>query len=111
MNLTKKQADTLDYMRQGRIVWGRYIGKTPGLFGKTALLKKPQFKEGRSVIGEQIIRPDGSEETIFFHRDDVVLFEQVGAQFDDVDTGLGYGWHKFRLSDFELIPWNDIFDS
>ena len=31
------------------------------------------------------------------------------AQFDDVSTGLGYGWHRFPVIDFELdkpAEWN-----
>lgn len=30
--------------------------------------------------------------------------DSVTAQFDDVTTGYGYGWHPFKLSDFDLEP-------
>ncbi len=26
----------------------------------------------------------------------------VDAQFNNVDTGLGYGWHEFYASDFQI---------
>lgn len=33
------------------------------------------------------------------HMDDFVL-----AQFDDIDTGLGYGWYSYPLSDWDVDP-------
>lgn len=51
---------------------GTYIGPIKSLEGKTA-----------SLI-ENIINPG------------------VSAQFDDVSTGLGHGWHNFVNEDFEL---------
>ncbi len=30
------------------------------------------------------------------------------AQFDDVSTGLGYGWHNFPKSEWELDPETDL---
>lgn len=50
----------------------RYIGSDPALYGKTALVGHTQ--EGGFPV----------------------------AQFDDISTGYGYGWHEFGISDFSL---------
>jgi hypothetical protein len=31
----------------------------------------------------------------------------IDAQFTNIDTGYGYGWHEFYASDFEIIPWGE----
>lgn len=34
----------------------------------------------------------------------------VKAQFDNIETGYGYGWHEFSADEFELDPkvdWDD----
>jgi len=53
---------------------GTYIGLVESLSGKTALLIKNVLNPGFS------------------------------AQFDDVSTGLGHGWHNFAADDFTLDP-------
>jgi hypothetical protein len=59
------------------MIHGVYIGALPELKGKTALLQTQEHMQARANA-------------------------TVLAQFDDVSTGLGLGWHQFPVTDFEL---------
>lgn len=66
---------------------GTYIGPRKELKGKRALVKIE-----RHYVQDMI--PSHGE----------VVSVTVTAQFDDVATGLGHGWHNFRLDDFDIDP-------
>ena len=62
-------------------VTGTYVGdKVSHLRGKTALIRPEVMKAGKLEM----------------------CTGRVLAQFDDVETGLGYGWHAFAADEFEI---------
>ncbi len=61
---------------------GTYVGANETLKGKTALLM--EARHARPTVENGF----GSE--------------CFSAQFDDVGTGFGYGWHIFMKTDFQI---------
>jgi hypothetical protein len=69
---------------------GIYIGPIADLKGKTALL----MVETHYV--QDMIPSHGQVQSV-----------TLTAQFDDVHTGLGFGWHPFDIKDFDIKPEED----
>lgn len=70
--------------RKGTCVGGRF----PCLIGKTAIVY-----EILDQYADPGIVPNGSSKV-----------DHLIAQFDDVTTGYGFGWHAFNTEDFTLEP-------
>lgn len=64
------------------MVIGTYLGQ--GLVCKKLYVGPEECLQGKTALVYEGIEP-----------------ETYAAQFDDTETGFGYGWHKFSISDFK----------